>query len=72
MVFTWKYHGIFLHFFSTFLSLAVVKNLGFSTRGWLVFNCALRFGRRKCTQVLSGLKKVFSPVLYPYDIRHQS
>ena len=41
-----------------------------STRGWLVFNCVFRFGRRKYTQILSGLKKVDLSLLYPYDIRH--
>ena len=45
-------------FFVTFRSLAVVQNLGISTRGWLVFNCVFRFGEHKCTQFLSGLKKV--------------
>ena len=63
---------IFL-FFVTFRSLAVVQNLGISTRGWLVFNCVFRFGEHKCTQFLSGLKTVFfSSVLHPYDIWHHS
>ena len=53
-----KHHDIFSHFFLTFRSLAVVQNLGISTRGWLVFNCVFRFGEHKCTQFLSGLKKV--------------
>ena len=59
-------------FFVTFRSLAVVQHLGISTRGWLGFNCVFRFGGHKCTQFLSGLKKIVFPVLYPYDIRHHS
>ena len=53
-----KHRGIFLHFFFTFRSLAVVQNFGISIRGWLVFNWVFRFGGHKCTQILSGLKKV--------------
>ena len=50
-----------------------LQNLGISTRGWLVFNCVSRFGGRKCTQFLSGLKKgFFFCVISIRPIRHHS
>ena len=50
VVFHWNIVAYF-YTFLIFRSLAVVKILGISTRGWLVFNSVFRFGGHKCTQI---------------------
>ena len=57
----WCFTGTSWHiftFFVTFRSPAVVQNLSISTRGWLYSIVFFDLVGTKCTQFLSGVKKV--------------
>ena len=58
-----RLHWNIIAYFYIFCDFPVTRGsskCGYLARGWLVFNCLFfRFGGRNCTQILSGLKKLF-------------